>query len=137
MVYLPDQKIAATGDIIAANRADDNPNIHMDKNGSAEGWIDKRQGHCWTQRRRVRARAGDRADEGRHSAEAECGDRAAREDCGHGEEGKSLEEIKGALPDTPAPGARAAAPPLPARLRWPGPAPGFVDAVYAELTKKS
>ena len=47
-------------------------------------------------------------------------------------EGKSLEEIKAALPDAPAPGARAAAPPAAGR----GPAPGFVDAVYAELTKK-
>lgn len=53
-------------------------------------------------------------------------------------EGKSLEEIKAALPDAPAPG-RAAAPPAaaaaaPAAAR--GPVPGFVDAVYAELTKK-
>src|SRR5882757_1171283 len=39
VVYLPDQKVAATGDIIVANRADDNPNLHIDKNGSAEGWI--------------------------------------------------------------------------------------------------
>jgi hypothetical protein len=54
-------------------------------------------------------------------------------------QGKSLEEIKAALPDAPAPGARAAAPPAaaaaaPAAGR--GPAPGFVDAVYAELTKR-
>jgi hypothetical protein len=47
-------------------------------------------------------------------------------------QGKSLEEIKAAVPDAPAPGARAAAPPAAGR----GPAPGFVDAVYAELTKK-
>jgi cyclase len=39
IVYLPAQKIVATGDIIVANRADDNPNLHIDKNGSAEGWI--------------------------------------------------------------------------------------------------
>src|SRR6476620_9041493 len=39
VVYLPDQKIVATGDIIAANRAEDNPNIHLDKNGSTSGWI--------------------------------------------------------------------------------------------------
>src|SRR5579862_6052117 len=39
VVYLPDLKIVATGDIIVTNRADDNPNIHPDKNGSTEGWI--------------------------------------------------------------------------------------------------
>src|SRR5436190_7755250 len=39
MVYLPTQKIVATGDIVVANRADDNPNIHPEKNGSSEGWI--------------------------------------------------------------------------------------------------
>src|SRR5262245_49010713 len=39
VVYLPDQKIVATGDIIAANRAEDNPNIHLEKNGSTSGWI--------------------------------------------------------------------------------------------------
>src|SRR6266480_1383439 len=39
MVYLPDQKIAATGDIVVTNRADDNPNIHAEKNGSTAGWL--------------------------------------------------------------------------------------------------
>ena len=38
-MYLPAQKIVATGDILTANRADDNPNIHSEKNGSAEGWL--------------------------------------------------------------------------------------------------
>ena len=53
-------------------------------------------------------------------------------------EGKTLEEIKAALPDAPAPGARggaaggAAAAPAAGR----GPVVGFVDAVYAEVTKK-
>src|SRR5580765_2423000 len=31
VVYNPAQKIAATGDIIVTNRADDNPNIHQEK----------------------------------------------------------------------------------------------------------
>jgi glyoxylase-like metal-dependent hydrolase (beta-lactamase superfamily II) len=39
VVYFPDQKVVATGDVIAANRADDNPNIHLEKNGSTSGWI--------------------------------------------------------------------------------------------------
>src|SRR5262245_42456455 len=39
VVYLPDQKVVATGDITVGNRADDNPNIHPEKNGSSEGWL--------------------------------------------------------------------------------------------------
>jgi cyclase len=39
IVYLPDQKIVSTGDLIVTNRADDNPNIHFEKNGSTEGWL--------------------------------------------------------------------------------------------------
>jgi hypothetical protein len=27
------------GDIVVTNRADDNPNIHFEKNGSTEGWL--------------------------------------------------------------------------------------------------
>src|SRR6185436_11764970 len=39
IVYLPAQKIVSTGDLIVTNRADDNPNIHFEKIGSAEGWL--------------------------------------------------------------------------------------------------
>ncbi|HEV3216066.1 MAG TPA: MBL fold metallo-hydrolase, partial [Vicinamibacterales bacterium] len=44
VVYLPDQKIAATGDIIVTNRADDNPNIHQEKHGSTAGWLTNAKG---------------------------------------------------------------------------------------------
>ena len=39
VVYLPAQKIVSTGDLVVTNRADDNPNIHYEKNGSTEGWL--------------------------------------------------------------------------------------------------
>ena len=39
MVFLPDEKIVSTGDIVVTNRADDNPNIHFEKNGSTDGWL--------------------------------------------------------------------------------------------------
>src|SRR5262245_12815249 len=39
IVYLPDQKVVSTGDLVVTNRADDNPNIHFEKNGSTEGWL--------------------------------------------------------------------------------------------------
>src|SRR5580765_44991 len=44
IVYLPDQKIAITGDIVVTNRADDNPNIHAEKNGSTAGWLETVKG---------------------------------------------------------------------------------------------
>src|SRR2546423_5402849 len=39
IVFLPAQKIVSTGDIVVTNPADDNPNIHFEKNGSTEGWL--------------------------------------------------------------------------------------------------
>src|SRR5262245_53693932 len=39
IVYNPQAKVVSTGDIVVTNRADDNPNIHMEKNGSVEGWM--------------------------------------------------------------------------------------------------
>src|ERR1700733_10087900 len=42
VVYLPGQKIVLTGDIIATQRPD--PLIHLEKNGSSEGWITTTKG---------------------------------------------------------------------------------------------
>ena len=42
VIYLPTEKIVFTGDIIAAQMAD--PFIHLEKNGSSEGWITTTKG---------------------------------------------------------------------------------------------
>ena len=138
IVYSPQNKIVSTGDIVVTNRADDNPNIHMDKNGSVEGWMANVKGMVGLNADQYVTGHGDvltKADLQRKLAAV-----TARRNriAAMVKEGKSLEAIKAALPDAPAPG-RAAAPPAaaaaaPAAGR--GPAPGFVDAVYAELTKK-
>ena len=137
VVYLPDQKIAATGDVIAANRADDNPNIHMDKNGSAEGWITTVKGIAGLNADVYVPGHGDLQMKGDIQRKLNAVIERRAKIAAMVKEGKSLEAIKGALPDTPAPGALAAAPPAGAAPGGRGPAPGFVDAVYAELTKKS
>ena len=137
IVYSPQNKIVSTGDIVVTNRADDNPNIHMDKNGSVEGWMANVKGMVGLNADQYVTGHGDvltKADLQRKlAAVTERRNRIAA----MVKEGKTLEAIKAALPDAPAPG-RAAAPPAaaaaPAAGR--GPAPGFVDAVYAELTKK-
>jgi cyclase len=135
IVYNPQEKVVSTGDIVVTNRADDNPNIHMDKNGSVEGWMANVKGMIGLNADYYVTGHGDvlmKADLQRKlAAVTERRNKIAA----MVKEGKSLEAIKAALPDAPAPGARAAAPPAaPAAGR--GPAPGFVDAVYAELTKK-
>jgi len=136
IVYNPQAKIVSTGDIVVTNRADDNPNIHMDKNGSVEGWMANVKGMIGLNADYYVSGHGDvlmKADLQRKlTAVTERRNKIAA----MVKEGKTLEQIKAALPDAPAPGARAAAPPAAAPAAGRGPAPGFVDAVYAELTKK-
>jgi cyclase len=136
IVYNPQEKVVSTGDIVVTNRADDNPNIHMDKNGSVEGWMANVKGMVGLNADYYVTGHGDvqmKADlERKLAAVTERRNKIAA----MVKQGKTLEEIKAALPDAPAPGARAAAPPAAAPAAGRGPAPGFVDAVYAELTKK-
>jgi len=133
IVFNPQAKVVSTGDIVVTNRADDNPNIHMDKNGSVEGWMANVKGMIGLNADYYVTGHGDvlmKADLQRKlTAVTERRNKIAAMI----KEGKSLEEIKSALPDAPAPGARAAAPPAAGR----GPVVGFVDAAYAELKKKS
>jgi len=132
IVYNPQAKVVSTGDIVVTNRADDNPNIHMEKNGSVEGWMTNVKGMIGLNADYYVTGHGDvlmKADLQRKlTAVTERRNKIAA----MVKEGKTLEDIKTALPDAPAPGARAAAPPAAGR----GPVVGFVDAVYAELTKK-
>ena len=153
VVYLPDQKIAATGDIIVTNRADDNPNIHQEKNGSTAGWITSVKGIAGLNADTFVSGHGDlvtKADIERKLAATT----ARREKIAQMvKAGKSVDEIKAALPDAPAPGApaRAPAPPAGAQAAQAGRGPAaagapaggrgaapvtFVDIAYAELTKK-
>jgi glyoxylase-like metal-dependent hydrolase (beta-lactamase superfamily II) len=126
-VYFPDQKVVATGDIIASNRADDNPNIHLEKNGSTSGWItfvteiaklDADQfvpGHGPMQTK-ADIQTKLRVVEAKHAKIAAMV-----------KEGKTLAEIKAAIPD-------AAPANAPAGGR--GPAAGYTDWTYQELTRK-
>jgi cyclase len=155
VVYLPAQKIAATGDIVVTNRADDNPNVHFEKNGSTEGWLANVKGLIGLNADAYVTGHGDlvtKADLQRKLAATT--ERRARI-AAMVKDGKTLDEIKAALPDAPAPGApaRGAAPPAGgapaggAAARGAGapggggagggtPAKTFVESAYAELTKK-
>ena len=131
IVYNPDAKVVSTGDIVVTNRADDNPNLHANKNGSAEGWIANVKGMIGLNAESYVTGHGDiltKADLQRKLAAVE-----ARRDkiAAMVKHGKALADIKAALPDAPAPGAAPAAAANAANAQ-----PGFVDIVYAELTKK-
>ena len=124
VVYLPSEQIVFTGDIVAAQFPD--PLIHLEKNGSSEGWITTAKGivglnadqfvpgHGMLQSKAdIQARL-TRAEEKR----AKIKELVAQ--------GKTLDEIRSAVGDPP--------PPPPGR----GPNfATFTEVVYKELTKKS
>ena len=86
VVYLPAEKIVFTGDIIAAQLPD--PLIHLEKNGSSEGWITTAKGIVGLNADRLRAGPRECSDQGRHSDAADqCGSEAG-EDQGTGGAGQ-------------------------------------------------
>src|SRR2546423_2925152 len=138
IVYLPVQKVVSTGDIVVTNRADDNPNIHFEKNGSTEGWLTNVKGMIGLNADAYVTGHGDvltKADLQRKlAATTERRNKIAA----MVKEGKTLDQIKAALPDAPAPGAPArgagapgAAPAAGAGGGRGGPAPlTFVETAY-------
>ena len=139
MVYLPAQKIVATGDIIVANRADDNPNIHQEKNGSTAGWLTNVKGMIGLNADTYVSGHGDLLTKADLQRKLNAATERRAKIAAMVKEGKSVAEIKAALPDAPAPGAA----PAPARgAGAPGGGRGgpppvtYVDVAYAELTKK-
>jgi cyclase len=123
VVYLPDEKIMATGDIIAGNG---DPLIHREKNGSSEGWITTVKGivklnadvfvagHGGTQ---------TKADIEKRLADVTAKREKIKELVA---QGKSLAEIKAAVDAPPAPGRGGRGPNFPT----------FTEVVYQELTAK-
>jgi glyoxylase-like metal-dependent hydrolase (beta-lactamase superfamily II) len=125
IVYLPTEKIVFTGDIIATQLPD--PLIHLEKNGTSEGWITTTKGIASLNSDQFVPGHGmlqSKADIQKRLADAEA-KRAKIKDLVA--QGKSLEEVRTALGE-PAPAAPA-----------PGRGPGFATftaVVYQELTAK-
>jgi glyoxylase-like metal-dependent hydrolase (beta-lactamase superfamily II) len=141
IVFLPDEKVCSTGDIVVMNRADDNPNVHAEKNGSTEGWLESVKGMIALNADTYVTGHGDLATKADLQRKLTATTERRNKIAAMIKEGKSLDEIKAALPDAPAPGA-----PPPARGAAPaaagggggrgGPAPlTFVETAYQELTK--
>jgi cyclase len=149
VVYLPAQKIISTGDIVVTNRADDNPNIHFEKNGSTEGWIASVKGMISLNADTYVTGHGDLVTKADLQRKLAATTERRNKIAAMVKEGKKLDEIKAALPDAPPPGAPARAATAPA-----GGAPGggagaaagggargaaapltFVETAYQEITK--
>src|SRR5579864_2596267 len=126
VVYLPDQKIVFTGDILGGQQSD--PLIHLEKNGSSEGWITTTKGIAALNADQFVTGHGDllaKAAIQKRIADTEA-KRAKIKDLVA--QGKSLDEIKTAVGDPP---------PAQGRGGRGGPAfPTFTEVVYRELTKK-
>jgi glyoxylase-like metal-dependent hydrolase (beta-lactamase superfamily II) len=160
VVYLPDQKLVATGDIITTNRSIDNPFIHPEKNGSSIGWVANAKGMAKLDADTYVTGHGDVLKK------ADLQERASRLDErllkieAMVKQGKTLDDIKAALPEAPAPppaappagaapaGGGQGAPGAGRGAGGPGGAPGggggggrgpqptFTDLAFQELTKK-
>ncbi len=127
VILLPGEKIVFTGDIISGAGPD--PLIHLEKNGSSEGWITTVKGITGLKADRFVPGHGDiqtkaaiqtRLDQ-TSAKRAKIKELVAQ--------GKSLDEIKAAVDPPPAPGRGAGG------RGGPGFA-SFTEVVYRELTKK-
>src|SRR5207244_10344615 len=107
IVYYPAEKIVSTGDIVTTNRADDNPNIHFEKNGSTEGWIANVKGMVALNADTYIPGHGDLATRADLQRKLAATTERRNKIAAMVKEGKTLDQIKGALPDAPAPGAPA------------------------------
>ena len=105
IVYLPAQKIVSTGDIVVTNRADDNPNIHFEKNGSTEGWLANVKGMIALNADTYVTGHGDLLTKADLQRKLTATTERRNKIAAMVKEGKTLDEIKAALPDAPAPGA--------------------------------
>ncbi len=125
VVYLPSQKIVFTGDIIATQRPD--PLIHLEKNGSSEGWITTTKGIVALNADQFVPGHGDvqtKADIEKRLTDTEAKRAKIKELVA---QGKSLDEIKAAVGDPPpAPGEAGRGPAF----------ASYTEVVYKELTKK-
>ena len=124
MVYLPEQKIVFTGDIIATNQP--YTLIHAEKNGSSEGWIQTVKGLVGLNAETYVPGHGDL------QMKSDVQQRLAKVQARRDEikklvaEGKSLDQVKQALGETDTPAA-------PGAPQF----PSYTTVVYNELTKKS
>jgi glyoxylase-like metal-dependent hydrolase (beta-lactamase superfamily II) len=123
VVYLPDQKIVFGGDLLVTNRPD--TVIHMEKNGSAAGWIESAKGMLGLGADTYVTGHGDLMTKADVQKKLDLIQDKYNKIKTMVAQGKSLDEVRQALgdSDTPAPNG----------MRF----PSFTEVAYKELTAKS
>jgi glyoxylase-like metal-dependent hydrolase (beta-lactamase superfamily II) len=124
-VYLPGDKIIAIGDIVVTDRADDNPSISSEKHGTTLGWIDTIKALLRLDADTFITGHGDLVTKADLQRKLDATVARREKIAAMVKEGKTLAQIKAAMPDAPAPGAA---------VSGAAPAKGFVDMVFAELS---
>jgi hypothetical protein len=71
----------ATGDIVVTNRADDNPNVHFEKNGRTDGWLTTVKGLIKLNADTYVTGHGDLVTRGGSSTKVRCDNGEAKQDC--------------------------------------------------------
>ena len=131
-MYLPTEKIVFTGDIVATQFPD--PLIHLEKNGSSEGWITTAKGIAALDADQFVPGHGDVQTKAQIQALEKRTEAKRAKIASLVKEGKSLDDIKAMVDPAPPAGGGA-----PAAAGGRGRGPGFAtftQVVYQELTKK-
>ena len=125
VVYLPDQKIVFTGDILGGAPAD--PLIHLEKHGSSEGWITTTKGIAKLNADTYVTGHGDTLTKAAIEQRISNVEAKRAKIADLVKQGKSLDEIRTAVGDpAPAQGRGGRGPNF----------PSFTEVVYRELTNK-
>ncbi|HTX36930.1 MAG TPA: MBL fold metallo-hydrolase [Bryobacteraceae bacterium] len=127
VVYLPAEKIVFTGDIIAAQMPD--PLIHLEKNGSSEGWITTAKGIVALDCDQYVPGHGDLQSKAMVQARLANAEAKRAKIQELVKQGKSLDEVRAAVDPPPAT-------PVAGRGGRGGGFASYTQVVYTELTKQ-
>ena len=125
VVYLPDQKVVFGGDLLTTNRRNDDTGIHLEKHGSAAGWIENAKGLIGLDADIYLTGHGDRMTKADVQKKLDLIQDKYNKVKAMVAQGKSLDDVKQAFGETDSPAANA-----------PG-GPSFTVVAYRELTGKS
>ena len=128
VVYLPSEKIVFTGDIVAAQMPD--PLIHLEKNGSSEGWIATAKGIVALDSDQFVPGHGDLQTKAMVQARLANAQAKRAKIAELVKQGKSLDEVRAAVDPPPA------TPPAGGGGGRGGGFASYTQVVYTELTKK-
>lgn len=127
IVYFPDQRVVFGGDLLVTNRPD--TSIHVEKHGSAEGWIENAKGMLALDADTYVTGHGDLMSKDDVRKKLALIEDKWEKVKAMAAQGKSLDEVKTAM-------GEPTAPPVP-NAQGNMPAASLTEVMYNEITKKS